>query len=255
MSDAGQERTHRPLPDTLRYISYLLGLQFHPPLKLSRTAGWEFAKSLATCIDPREAKIEDTGWELSQPLGEGGGFRVVVQEQAITLHATNPTSPLEWFETRGPMILKGFHDRFLPKLMLASGASAAAILDIDGDSRKFLTRDVMKMDERRLGPLNRPIQLVGLRIAMPPYEIKQQAPGKRKKAKAVSSAEWAAEVKGESYGADPSKLFLEVSGQWPVVTEWNELATQTAVERLNTVKEFLKDRLLPFLTAQLENGG
>jgi hypothetical protein len=252
MNNAGQEPTHRPKLETLRYISYLLGLQFHPPLKLSRTAGWDFTKSLASCIEPREAKIEDNVWQLSQPLG-GGILQLVVQDQLITIQATNPTTPLEWFETRVPMILKGFRDRFLPKLLLTSAATAAAILDIEGDSRSFLTRDVMKMDKRRLAPLNRPIQLVGLRIAMPPYEIKNP-PGKRKKAKVVSSADWVAEVKGESFGADPSKLFLEVSGQWPVASEWDEQATVTAVGRLNTVKEFLRTRLVPFLTAQREEG-
>ena len=255
MSNAEHIPTHLPKPETIRYISYSLGLQFHPPLKLSQPAGWEFANILASVIGPHEAKIADGAWEISQPLGDGGGFQVVVMEQAIHLTATNPTSPLEWFETRGPFILEEFHRRFHPQLLLQSGASAAAILDVDGDSRHFLAQNVMKMDERRLSPFSRPIQLVGFRLAMPPYQLKQKTTtkGRKGKEKIVSSAESGAEVKGESYGMDPTKLFLEVTGTWPIGAPWDNNATQDAVGRLDTVKKFLKDRLLPFLTSMPEN--
>ena len=256
MSSGEHTPTHLPKPETIRYISYSLGLQFHPPLKLSQSAGWEFANSLASVIGPREAKITEGAWEISQPLGDGGGFRVAVVEQAIQLTATNPTSPLEWFETRGPLILEDFHRRFQPKLLLQSGAAAAAILDVDGDSRNFLAQNVMKMDERRLSPFSRPIQLVGLRLSMPPYQLKQKTPtkGRRKgKEKILSSAEWGVEVKGESYGMDPSKLFLEVTGTWPIGAPWDNSQTRDAIGRLDTVKKFLKDRLLPFLTSMPEN--
>jgi hypothetical protein len=255
MSNAEHEPTHLPKPETIRYIGYSIGLQFHPPLKLAQPAGWEFVKSVAALIDPREAKITDSIWEISQPLGDGGDFRITVVGEAIHVVATNPSTPLEWFETRVPLILEEFHSRFHPKLLLQSGATTAAILDVDGDSRQFLARDVMKMDQCRLSPFSRPIQLVGLRLAMPPYHLKQQptAKGKKAKSKIVSSAEWGVEVKGESYGMDPSKLFLEVSGSWPLGTQWDNPATQAAVGRLNTVKEFLKAKLLPFLTSIPEN--
>src|SRR5208282_4078273 len=108
MSNADSSATDVPLPDTIRFISYALGLQFHPPMKLAQQSGWEFANSLNSIIGPREAKITDAVWIISQPLGDGGDFQVVVNEQTVTLVAKNPTSPLEWFETRCPLILEEF---------------------------------------------------------------------------------------------------------------------------------------------------
>lgn len=256
MSSAEHEPTHRPLPDaSLQFIGYFLALQFHPPVKLGRQAGWDFASQLSDIVDPRGANIEDNLWQFSQPLGDGGEFRITVQDQTVRFDAKNPTSPLEWFELRCPAILEKFCARFSPKLLLTSVAKAAATLDIDGDSRDFLTAHVMKMDRRRLGPLNRPIHLLGLRLVLPAFEITEPPSSKRKKAKTVASADWQAEVKAESFAADSSKLFLEVSGQWPVGAEWDKKATDAAVGRLETVKTFLKDHLLSFLTAELENGG
>ena len=256
MSSAEHAPTHRPLPDAkLRFVGYSLGLQFHPPVKLGRQAGWDFAATLAGSTDPRGAKVEESSWQFSQPLGDGGEFRIIVQEQTVVLDAKNPGGPLEWFETRCPVILETFRVRFSPKLLLSVAAKADATLDIDGDSRDFLTTHVMKMDKRRLGPLGRPIHLLGLRLTLPAFEIKEQLPKSRKKPKTVASADWAAEVKAESFAPDSSKLFLEVSGQWPVGAQWDKKATDAAVGRLETVKTFLKDRLQPFLTTELENGG
>ena len=256
MSNAEHEPTHRPLPDAkLNFIGYYLGLQFHPSLKLNGPAGWEFAAALSSnYVDPKGAQIDDTAWQFSQPLGENGEFRIIVRDQIISLEARNPSNPLEWFETRCPMILTAFRERFSPKLLLTSVAKAAATLDIDGDSRDFLVAHVMRMDARRWGPLERPIQLLGLRLILPAFEIKQHPPGKsKKKAQTVAAADWAAEVKAESFGADSSKLFLEVSGQWSVGVAWNDAITKQAVGRLDTVKTFLKDHLLTFLTTELKN--
>ncbi len=256
MNNPEQRPTHRPLPDAeLRYVSYSLGVQFHPPVKLGRQAGWDFAARLAGSTDSRGAKVDDNSWQFSQPLGDGGEFRIIVQEQTLMLEARNPAGPLEWFETRCPLILETFRERFSPKLLLSSMAKAAATLEIDGDSRDFLTAHVMKMDTRRLGPLNRPIHLLGLRLVLPAFEMKEAPIGKGKKRKTVASADWAAEVRAESFAPDSSKLFLEVSGQWPGGSEWNKMATESVTGRLETVKIFLKDRLQPFLTTELANGG
>ena len=158
MSSADHEPTNRPPPEAnLEFIAYFLGVQFHPPVKLGRQAGWDLVSRLSEFIDPRGAKIEDNIWQIVQPIGDGGEFRIVVQEQTIQFDAKTPRSnPLEWFEIRCPSILEEFRDRFSPKLLLSTAAKAAATLDIDGDSRDFLTAHVMKMDKRRLGPLKHP---------------------------------------------------------------------------------------------------
>ncbi len=160
-------------------------------------------------------------------------------------------SPLEWFEIRCPLILAAFRESLSPQLLLAATAKAAATLQVDGDAQDFLATHVMKLDTRQLGlrgPLARPIQLVGLRFTLPAFELKARPVGKRKKAKSVASADWAAQVRAESFGPDASKLFLEVSGQWPIGKQWDESATNLAVGSLDTVKNFLNNNLLPFLT-------
>jgi len=255
MSNAEHKPTHRPIPNArLQFVGYFLGVQFHPPVKLGRQAGWDFASRLADSVDSRGAKIEEAIWQFSQPLGEGGAFQIAIQEQAVMLDARNPSGPLEWFETRCPEILETFRNRFSPKLLLSSVARAAATLEIDGDSRDFLTAHVMKMDTRRVAALNRPIHLLGLRLTLPAFEMQEQRAGTKRKPKTVASADWSAEVKAESFAADSSKLFLEVNGQWPIGKEWDRGVTDAAVGRLETAKTFLTDRLLPFLTTQLENG-
>ena len=171
------------------------------------------------------------------------------------LEARNPAGPLEWFETRCPLILETFRERFSPKLLLSSMAKAAATLEIDGDSRDFLTAHVMKMDTRRLGPLNRPIHLLGLRLVLPAFEMKEAPIGKGKKRKTVASADWAAEVRAESFARIHQNFFwrLVASGQAGVNgTRWPQ---SRCTGRLETVKIFLKDRLQPFLTTELANGG
>jgi hypothetical protein len=253
MSSAGREPSNRPLPEAnLEFIAYFIGIQFHPPVKLGRQDGWDLVSKLSEFIDPRGAKIEDNAWQIVQPFGDGGEFRIVVQEQGIQFDAKTPkSSPLEWFEVRCPIILEQFRERNPSRLVLGSAAKAAATLDIDGDSRDFLTTHIMHMDHRRLGPLKRPIHLLGLRLVLPAFELKEQQPSKRKKAKTVASADWQAEVKVESFAADSSKLFVEVSGQWPVGAPWDKNATDAAVGRLDKVKSFVKNDLLSTLTAEI----
>ena len=173
MSSAERDPTNRPQPDAkLDFIAYNIGLQFHPPLKLTRQAGWAFAPKLANYVDARGAKVEDTEWQFSQPNGE---FRITIRDQTIVLDAKNPVNPLERFEIRCPLILAAFREVLSPQLLLAATAKAAATLQIDGDARDFLANHVMKLDTQQLGllgPLARPIQLVGLRFTLPAFANK-----------------------------------------------------------------------------------
>ncbi len=251
MSNAEHEPTNKPMSDAaLEPLGYLLGAQFHEPMKLVRQRGLELAVKLSAYVDPRGVELQDGSWVFSQPLGDSaaGLFRVVVQEQSLVLEARLPTNPLDWFERRYEIILDEFQNTFKPSFLISSTAKVSGTVRVDGDARTFLFEHVASIARDKLQPLGRPIHIVGLRLGMPAFELQEPPKGKRKKGKMIQSEEWAVDVKAESFAADTQKLYLEAVGQWPPVPKrWNKDATKEVVTRLATVKQYLTDRFLPFL--------
>ena len=87
--------------------------------------------------------------------------------------------------------------------------------------------------------LNRPIHTIGLRFMLPPF--KQEGAVARKE-------DWLLEVKTESLMEDPHRLYIEADGRWQnTPMQWDDEATQTVVNRLVKVSEYLKDHVLDFL--------
>ena len=88
MSNAEHEPTHRPLHDAeIQPLGYLVGLQFHPPIKLIHAKGLEFAAKLSAHVDaPRGLDLQENQWTFSQPLGatSRGVFQVVVKESQLS---------------------------------------------------------------------------------------------------------------------------------------------------------------------------
>jgi len=62
------------------------------------------------------------------------------------------------------------------------------------------------------------------------------------------------EVKAESLFADPSKLHLEVTGQWQPETpkNWGEATIEEVVAIYPLSAAYLTDNLIPFLKARPE---
>lgn len=145
----------------------------------------EFGAKLAAYFDARGVELQDRSWTFSQPLGDSaaGLFRVVIQEQAVTLEARLPTNPLEWFEHRYEFILNEFQETFKPAFLITSTAKILATIQIDGDARSFLLQHVANMPVKRLEALHRPIHIVGLRLAMPAFELQEPPKPKGTKAK------------------------------------------------------------------------
>jgi hypothetical protein len=258
MSQAEHQSTNRPLPGAeIQPLGYLIGIQFHQPIKLIHAKGLEFAAKLSAHVDaPRGLELQENQWTFSQPLGSTprGVFQVVVQESQLILEAAFPSHPLEWFEHRYEFILSEFHNMFTPGLLLASSAMIRGTLPIDGDARKFLTTYVTKMEQPRLSSLKRPLHLFGIRLLMPPFQEQQPPAGRRKKPKVVRTVDWVADVKAESLVEDTQKLFLEANGQWATPKTWDDRATKSVVGQLAIVSDFLKNNLLPFLMAQPSEG-
>jgi hypothetical protein len=258
MSEGEHQVTNRPVPGAeIQPLGYVIGFRFHPPVKLIHAKGLEFAAKLSVLVDaPRGLDLQDNQWTLSQPLGTTalGVFKVQVNESQLQLETVFPTHPLEWLAHRYEFIVSEFCKMFTPELLLGSFAGVRGTLQIDGDARLFLTTHVTQMEPTRLSPLGRPLHLFGIRLLMPPFRQHQTPKGKRKKGKVVKMVDWVADVKAESLVEDTTKLFLEASGQWPAPQKWDEGAVRRVVEQLDTVCDFLKSNLVPFLTAEPKNG-
>jgi hypothetical protein len=258
MSSAEHEPTHRPLANAeVQPLGYLIGLQFHPPIKLIHAKGLEFAAKVSTHADaPRGLDLQESQWSFSQPLGatSRGVFQVIVKESALILEVAFPSHALEWLEHRFEFIVEEFRKMFTPGLLLASSAAYRGTLQVDGDARTFLTTYVTKMEPKRLSPLGRPLHLFGIRLLMPPFQEQKPPEGKRKKAKIVRTVDWVADVKAESLVEDTGKLFLETTGEWQTPKKWDEKASKSVVGQMATVSDFVKNNFVPFLTSESNEG-
>lgn len=269
MAQPENEPSHRPLPTAaISPLVRALAVHFHPPIKLDKKRGLEFAPKLASAIDPREVSLEENGWTFSQPMGENtaGQFVIAVRESQLSIEATFPAESEEMFENRARVVLNEFKKLFMPELMLGSSAMIRATLPVDGDARTFLATYVTKLDIDRLAPLGRPVHLFGIRLFMPPYKIEKSASptkpvgaagGKKKKASknALPSVDWMVDVKAESMIDDTSKLFLEADARWEPPQQWNDKVSAEIVQRLGVVSDFLKTNFIPFLMSQTTSEG
>ncbi len=97
MSNAEHEPTHRPLDDAeIQPLGYLVGLQFHPPIKLIHAKGLEFVAKLSAHVDaPRGLDLQENQWTFSQPLGatSRGVFQVVVKESELAPSCSTTSRP------------------------------------------------------------------------------------------------------------------------------------------------------------------
>ena len=156
MSNAGQEPTHRPVPDaTFEPSGYLVAVQFFPQIKLLRKDAHEFAAKISGQFDARGFELHETQWIFSQPIGvtPAAVFQIIVERERIQLQASFPTDVQELLERRFDYILREFKKFFQTQMVLASSASVHGVVPIDGDARAFLMQHVARIDEDKLGPL------------------------------------------------------------------------------------------------------
>ena len=84
--------------------------------------------------------------------------------------------------------------------------------------------------------------------------LRTSAKGEKKKP-TVETVDWHIEAKAESLMADPTKLYLETTTLWQKPAQWDDKTTQTHLNRLQEVSDFLQTNLIPCLTTDLKNGG
>ncbi len=250
MSNADHSPSNRPVDGAkVQTLGHLVGLQFHPAIKLDRKKGLEFAGKLAGHIDPRGVDLSDHLWTFSQPLGSeaDGRFQITVQQTQLAMEATRPTDSIELFERRYVLILKEFLGMFKPALLLGSGALIRGTLQIDGDARQFLTENVTRLDTHCLQPLGRPVHLFGIRLFMPPFRVVEKTTTQKTRKAVKPAAEWQIDVKAESLIEDPSKLFLEANAEWQTPRQWDSEAMDDVAGRLEIVSNYLQNNFRKFL--------
>lgn len=242
MDDSAQQKTHRPVEGAkIAPRGYYLAVTFHPSIKLERKRGYEFAANLTDYVDPSNASVEQHKWTFSQPMDGSVNSKlyVAVTTNRIEISLDFPKNAKEWFEERQISILKRFAEQFKPGMILESAAMIRGTLEIDGDARTFLARNVMNIDEGPLRPFARPIHVIGLRLVFPPFEVKRE--------NETRITDWLVEVKAESLSEDPSRLFLEADGRWHKPATWSDDNIIAAVRRQNDVSSFLEENVAEFL--------
>ncbi len=215
-------------------LGYCLSAQFYPPITLDKKLGYEFAATVSDYIEPDSCEFESTGWELKS---EKQGLTIQIGKNRLSLLGENPSGGKgqEWYEHRYHEVLLRFSERFQPQIALNSTALIRQLFRIDGDSRDFLAEHVMNIRPDRFGPLNRPIHLLGMRIAFPPYEAEWREGDETK----TDKADWVLELKVESWLADPQMLFVEADANWHEPMQWNKQTVTTLVNRLQELTSYL----------------
>lgn len=251
MSSGPESPSNRPKAGAqMEALGYTFGVAFHAPIRLDRKRGYDLAASLSGSglISPEQTQITDEGWRFAQSLGEKGGMAIQIGPQQIVFQAMLPTHKQEWFETRYRGILDKFGTEYKPQLLMQSMAAMQATIPIDGDARSFIFEHFAHVDLERLKGFSRPIQVCGLRMGFPPFQINVKEKGKR--AKKQDSADWGLELKIESMAEDPAKLWLSAEGTWPSPSKWDTDAVEKAVGRLQTLDDFLVKKVIPCLTKE-----
>jgi len=236
------EKTHLPVAGaSLEPRGYYLGIAFHPPIRLERKKGYEFAAALADYVDPSNVTVEDHAWVFSQPIpgSPRSRLQVSVSPSQLKIDAEFPRQAKEWFEDRQTAILHKFVDFFSPTLILQSAAMIRGVLPIDGDARTFLAQRVMNVRGEYFAPFGRPIHMIGLTLGFPPFRV--DSPG------GVRVEDSLVQVKVESLVEDPSKLFLEALGEWPQPLKCDDEGLAKVVRRQDEVSTYVEKRLTEFL--------
>ncbi len=180
-------------------------------------------------------------------------FRVAVSPTDLLIETGHTDNRTQWFADRCSVILGEFRKCFSPLMVMGTSVRVNGTLAINGDARIFLTSHVTDIDKRRFRVFERPVQLFGLRLAMPAYprplplKEGQETPD-------IEVIDSHIEAKAESLLTDPSKLFLETAILWQRPIPWDDNAINVLTERIEETSCFLREKLIKSVTSIPENG-
>lgn len=222
-------------------LGYYLSTFFHPAISLEKKHGYEFATSLAEYLEIDSISAESNGWHMSS---ERDGVSIEIGKSHIMLSGEKPAGgkSQEWYEHRYHDVLNRFTEKFKPQIALASKAMVRSLFEIDGDARDFLAQHVMNIEPGRFGPLQRPIQLLGMRIAFPPFIRQLKEVGEDGETTNSETTDWLLELKVESWAEDPRMLFVEADASWQEPLSWeSDDLIEKVVGRLGELTSYLSN--------------
>ncbi len=229
--EAGEEHEGAPTVGLeISWLGYYLSIDFYPGIKTHRQAGALFSAKLADVIEIERVALESNEWTF----GGGGtcdGIEVVVEKQKISLAVHSPRNVQDFYESRNHLILKAFKSAFSPDYILRSSAMATGLIDVSGDARFYLGGNLMLLHPKKFEAIARPLQILGVRMYFPPGE----------------NEDWVVEVRAESWGDEPTKLFVSADADFRDSRDWDDNSNKQAVESMAAITNFMKTRLMTFL--------
>lgn len=213
----------------IEWLGYRVSVGFHPPIKITRKGGHEFASKIYSAMEAGSTNVDGPEW-VFHGAGAYDGMSVRVKTNSIIASVVYPQSAQDWYEERFAAIFSIVGRMYDVKMILSSEATANGLLQTSGDAREFLGGNLMFMHPAKLGSFPRPLHILGLRLYFPPNE----------------ETEWGVDVRVESWTDDPTKLYLEADAEWDVARAWNS-SERSAASNVQIVTDFMNKNLLQFL--------
>jgi hypothetical protein len=215
------------------WLGFSIAVDFYPAIKMTRKGGLQFTAELAEHLEPENVHLEGDEWRI-----DGGGvyegIKVTVTKTRVQSFTGGPSNKLEWYEHRTSAILRAFEQVFEPKVALQTNVKMSALVSLpEGvDARAFLGGYVMLMNPKRLAVIGRQgPEVLGIRLFFPPCK----------------GQDWTVNVRVESFGPNPNKVFLQADADWDDQAMWDEKFADHAVTRITTVSRFMQGPLVDFL--------
>ena len=233
-------------------LSYTLNVNYLPEIKIDQAGGIAFSGRLSPTIDLKNFGFHPNRWSL-EGSGHYEGLKAVFTAGNLSISFSLPRNAQDWHEERLEFILSEFQKEFPPGAHVVScGAMIRMLLRVDGDARKFLANHLMHLSQERINSIGRPIHILGVRLMMPPFKMvkKTEQSDEDEEGDIVSSEDWEADVRMESWLADPAKLWVEIQTSWQEPKPWTKHQTHAIVEHLQIASGFVRDKIVPFLRHQ-----
>ena len=237
------------IPDENAHPSLLgfgVSVDFHPAIKIARKPGLEFTAELSEIFEPEDVHLEGTQWEI-QGGGVCEGIRMEVQKRTLLVEVWRPANRLEWYEQKINALLRTFEQKFEPRSALRFNVMMSGLVGLPegADARAFLGGHVMLMDPHQLALIDRPLDILGIRLRFP----------------ANDSYDWDVNVRVESWGEDPQKIFINADADWDSGELWDGEFVDKSVGRITLISNFISEQVVrflrkpPFTENESDNGG
>ena len=238
-------------------LSYTLAVGFLPEIKIEQQKGMAFFSKLSRFVDLKNIGLQQPRWTFDGS-GNYDGLKAAFGATNLSISFNRPPNAQDWHEERLRFIIGEFQKEFSPSYVVDCGAMVRTLLSVNGDAREFLAHHVMHLAPQRINSIGRPIHILGIRLMMPPFELvrdSEETGDATDATSPIAREEWEADVRMESWLADPSKLWVEIKTTWQKPMPWTNEQTGAIVDHLRVASGFVTDKIVPFLRDQSAETG